>query len=55
MVVNHLPFADDMCTVFGSSLSDLQRLLNMCCDYAVEDEIVFKRNKRAGTFSPCKA
>jgi len=31
VVVNQLPFADDIC-VFGPSLNGLQRLLNICCD-----------------------
>jgi len=33
MFENHLLFTDDLC-VFGHSLSGLQRLLNLCCDYA---------------------
>jgi len=40
MVVNHLMFADDIC-VFSSGISGLQRLLNVCGDYAAEHEIAF--------------
>jgi len=38
--VNQLMFAYDIC-VFVPSITGLQRLLNLCCDYALEHEIVF--------------
>jgi len=44
MVVNHLMFANDIC-VFRPSISGLQRLLNICDDYAAEHEIAFSHNK----------
>ena len=45
MVVNHLMFADDVC-VFSTSISGLQCLLNICCDYAAEHEITFNAMKQ---------
>jgi len=38
--------------VFGPSTSEFQNLLNICCGYAVEDEIVFNCNKTTGVVCP---
>jgi len=42
-----------MMEVFG--LSILQRLLNICCHYAAEHEIVLNRKKTADVVSPPKS
>jgi len=47
MVVNHLMFADDICA-FSPSISGLQRLLDICGDYAAEHEIALHCNKTIG-------
>ena len=44
MIVNHQTFADDIC-VFSRSISELQRLLHICGDYAAEHEITFNCKK----------
>jgi len=45
MVVDNLVFADDICK-FIPSISGLQCLLNICGDYAAEQEITFNCNKK---------
>jgi len=47
MVVNHLRFANDIC-VFSPNISGLQRLLDICGDYAAEHEIALHCNKTIG-------
>jgi len=47
MFANHLMFADDIC-VFDHSISGLQCLLNICGDYAAENEMTFNCNKTIG-------
>ena len=47
MVVNQLIFAGDIC-VFSPSISGLQRLLDICGDYAAEHAIAFNCNKTIG-------
>ena len=46
-------FADDIC-VFAPTLRGLQRLLDVCCAYAVEHEIVFNYKKTVGMVFECK-
>jgi len=46
MVMNHLLFAGNIC-VFILSISGIQRLPNICYDYAAEGEVIFKRSGRA--------
>jgi len=53
MVVNHVTFADDLC-VFSPCISELQRLLNVCRDYAAEHEIAFSQQTIRVLFCPQK-
>jgi len=51
MVANHLMFPDDI-SVFDLSISGLQNLLNISCDYVAERIIVFNCKKTVGVVFP---
>ena len=46
-LLNHLMFADDLC-VFSPSVNGLQKLVNVCKEYAVNNCIIFNNNKTVG-------
>ena len=53
-ITNHLFYADDLC-LMSSSPSGLQRLLNICFDYAVDNDIMFNQKKsQCVVFKPDK-
>ena len=43
-LLNHLLFADDLC-VFRPSVKGLQKLVNVCKEYAVNNCIIFNNDK----------
>lgn len=47
MIVNHLMYADDL-VILAPSLKGLQKLLDVCCDFAVEHDIIFNIRKSHG-------
>ena len=48
-ILNHLCYADDMCLISLSS-AGMQRLLNICNDYADQHSLLYNGNK---SFSMC--
>ena len=53
-ITNHLFYADDLC-LMSSSPSGLQSLLNICSDYAVDNDIMFNQKKsQCVVFKPDK-
>ena len=46
-LLNHLLFADDLC-VFSPSVKGLQKLVNVCEEYAVNNCITFNNDKTVG-------
>ena len=46
-LLNHLMFADNLC-VFSPSVKGLQKLINVCKEYAVNNCIIFNNDKTVG-------
>ena len=46
-LLNYLIFADDLC-VFSPSIKGLQKLVNVCKEYAVNNFIIFNNDKSVG-------
>ena len=46
-LLNHLMFADDLCA-FSPSVKGLQKLVNVCKEYAVNNCIIFNNDKTVG-------
>ena len=46
-LLNHLMFPDDLC-VFSPSVKGLQKLVNVCKEYAVNNCITFNNDKTVG-------
>jgi hypothetical protein len=46
-IINHLCYADDSCLICPS-VKGMQRLLDVCSDYANDHDIVFNTGKSVG-------
>ncbi len=44
MMINHIMYADDSC-IIASSPSGLQKLLNICSSFALDNTIVYNETK----------